>query len=51
MKIDKWTRGHARRKSNVQTAIKRHCEIVFKDGAGYDSGNLIQSVQGLVGTR
>jgi hypothetical protein len=26
-------------------------EIVFKDGIGYDSEKLIQSVQGLVGTR
>src|SRR2546427_12457 len=26
-------------------------EIVFKDGVGYDSGKLIQSVQGLVGIR
>lgn len=26
-------------------------EIVFKDGVGYDSDKLIQSVQGLVGTR
>ena len=26
-------------------------EIVFKDGVGYDSEKLIQSVQGLVGIR
>jgi len=26
-------------------------EIVFKDGVGYNSGKLIQSVQGLVGIR
>ena len=26
-------------------------EIVFKDGVGYDSEKLIQSVQGLVGVR
>ena len=26
-------------------------EIVFKDGVGYDSEKLIQSVQALVGTR
>ena len=26
-------------------------EIVFKNGVGYDSEKLIQSVQGLVGTR
>jgi adenine deaminase len=26
-------------------------EIVFKDGVGYDSAKLIQSVQGMVGTR
>jgi imidazolonepropionase-like amidohydrolase len=26
-------------------------EIVFKDGIGYDTEKLIQSVQGLVGTR
>lgn len=26
-------------------------EIVFKDGGGYDSEKLIQSVQGLVGIR
>lgn len=26
-------------------------EIVFKDGVGYDSEKLIQSVQGLVGRR
>jgi imidazolonepropionase-like amidohydrolase len=28
-----------------------HVEIVFKDGVGYDSEKLIQSVQGLVGIR
>jgi imidazolonepropionase-like amidohydrolase len=26
-------------------------EIVFKDGVGYDSAKLIQSVQGMVGMR
>jgi hypothetical protein len=26
-------------------------EIVFKDGVGYDSERLIQSVQGMVGIR
>jgi len=26
-------------------------EIVFKDGIGYDTDKLIQSVQGLVGVR
>jgi len=26
-------------------------EIVFKDGVGYDSAKLIQSVEGMVGTR
>ena len=26
-------------------------EIVFKDGVGYDSSKLIESVQGLVGIR
>jgi len=26
-------------------------EIVFKNGVGYDTEKLIQSVQGLVGTR
>jgi imidazolonepropionase-like amidohydrolase len=35
--------------SNISDIEK--VEIVFKDGVGYDSQKLIQSVQGLVGTR
>ena len=35
-------------KGNVS---KRHSRIVFKDGLGYDSGKLIESVEGQVGIR
>lgn len=40
-------------KGNPATNINdiEKVEIVFKDGVGYDSEKLIQSVQGLVGTR
>ena len=40
-------------KGNPATKISdiENVEIVFKDGVGYDSEKLIQSVQGLVGIR
>jgi imidazolonepropionase-like amidohydrolase len=40
-------------KGNPATKITdiKNVEIVFKDGIGYDSNKLIQSVQGLVGIR
>jgi hypothetical protein len=40
-------------KGNPATTISdiENVEIVFKDGVGYDSEKLIQSVQGLVGIR
>jgi imidazolonepropionase-like amidohydrolase len=40
-------------KGNPGTKINdiENVEIVFKDGVGYDSEKLIQSVQGLVGIR
>lgn len=40
-------------KGNPATKISdiENIEIVFKDGVGYDSEKLIQSVQGLVGIR
>jgi hypothetical protein len=40
-------------KGNPATKINdiENVEIVFKDGVGYDSEKLIQSVQGLVGIR
>ena len=40
-------------KGNPATTISdiERVEIVFKDGVGYDSEKLIQSVQGLVGIR
>jgi hypothetical protein len=40
-------------KGNPATKITdiENVEIVFKDGVGYDSEKLIQSVQGLVGIR
>jgi len=40
-------------KGNPATSIAdiENVEIVFKDGVGYDSEKLIQSVQGLVGIR
>jgi imidazolonepropionase-like amidohydrolase len=40
-------------KGNPATKITdiKNVEIVFKDGVGYDSNKLIQSVQGLVGIR
>jgi imidazolonepropionase-like amidohydrolase len=40
-------------KGNPAADIKdiEQVEIVFKDGVGYDSEKLIQSVQGLVGVR
>jgi hypothetical protein len=34
----------------LATALQK-VEIVFKDGVGYDSEKIIQSVQGLVGIR
>jgi hypothetical protein len=40
-------------KGNPATSIRdiENVEIVFKDGVGWDTEKLIQSVQGLVGTR
>ena len=40
-------------KGNPTVSIneKEKVEFVFKDGVGYDSEKLIQSVQGLVGIR
>ena len=35
----------------VQIADIENVEVVFKDGAGYDSKALIESVRGQVGTR
>ena len=40
-------------KGNPATEITdiKNVEIVFKDGVGYDSNKLIQSVRGLVGIK